>query len=193
MAAREGLLTTGVLAFPDRSVAELAHRLQGPGCVTVRLPDLGHDSQASGQRRGGGKLPAQCDTLGGVVEGGGQLVPLVQDLGQADVRQAQVGWLAALTDRAQRAQPASSAVLPDPAGAQTSTRPLATPSPSACARRGRGAKPGGGPGTCSLVASRTSWPDMATPAGAATGGSAAGELPQPGTWGRPAVIWTRCC
>jgi hypothetical protein len=37
-----------------------------------------------------------------VVEGGVQLVPLVQDLCQAHVRHAQMGWLAALTGRAQR-------------------------------------------------------------------------------------------
>src|SRR5215813_4895968 len=76
-----------------------------------------------------------------------------------------------------RAQPASSAVLPDPAGAHTSTRPLASPSPSARTRRRRGTKPGCGRGTCSLVASRTSCPDVATPAGAAIGRSAIGDLP----------------
>src|SRR5262249_41295988 len=76
-----------------------------------------------------------------------------------------------------RAQSASRAVLPNPAGAHTSTRPRARPSPSASARRRRGTKPGCGRGTCSLVASRTSGPDMATPAGAATDGSAIGDRP----------------
>ncbi len=80
----------------------LAHRLQGPGRVTVRVPDPGHDSQAGGQRRGEGKLPAQRDPPGGVVKGGGQLVPLVQDLGQAHVRRAREGCLAALADGVQR-------------------------------------------------------------------------------------------
>ena len=80
----------------------LAHRLQGPGRVTLRLPDPGHDSQAGGQRRGEGKLPAQRDPPGGVVEGGGQLVPLVQDLGQAHVRHARVGYAAAVAGRVQR-------------------------------------------------------------------------------------------
>ncbi len=80
----------------------LAHRLPGPGRVTVRLPDPGHDSQAGGQRQGEGKLPAQRDPAGGVVKGGGQVVPLVQDLGQAHVRRAREGWLAALTEGVQR-------------------------------------------------------------------------------------------
>jgi hypothetical protein len=58
--------------------------------------------------------------------------------------------------RPHRAQSsASNAVLPDPAGAQTSTRPRPSPSSSRSASRGRGTKPGG-PGTCSLVASSTS-------------------------------------
>ena len=65
-----------------------------------------------------------------------------------------------------RAQSASSDVLPNPAGAQISTLPRASPSPSARTRRGRGTKPGRGRGTCSLVASRASCPDMAAPAGA---------------------------
>ena len=80
----------------------LAHRLQGPVRVTMRVPDPGHDSQAGGQRRGEGKLPAQRDPPGGVVKGGRQLVPLVQDPGQAHVRQAQMGCLAALAGRVQR-------------------------------------------------------------------------------------------
>ena len=79
----------------------LAHRRQGPGCITVRLPDPGDDSQAGSQRRGEGKLPAQRDPLGGMVKGGGQLVPLVPESGQADVRHARVGCLAALADRVQ--------------------------------------------------------------------------------------------
>jgi hypothetical protein len=37
-----------------------------------------------------------------VVKRGGQLVPLVQDLGQAHVRQAQMGWLAAFAGPLQR-------------------------------------------------------------------------------------------
>src|SRR5260221_7801989 len=66
-----------------------------------------------------------------------------------------------------RAQSASSTVLPDPAGAQTTTSPRASPSSSRTASRGRGTKPGRGRGTCSLVASRTSCPDTATPPQAA--------------------------
>ena len=80
----------------------LAHRLQGPGRVTMRVPDPGHDSQAGGQRLGEGKLPAQRDPSGGVVKGGGQLVPLVQDLGQAHMRRAGDGCLAALAGLLQR-------------------------------------------------------------------------------------------
>src|SRR6266566_1027371 len=46
------------------------------------------------------------------------------------------------------------------------------------ARRGRGTNPGCGRGTCSLVASRASCPDAATPGGAAADGSAIGPTPQ---------------
>ena len=80
----------------------LTHRLPGPDRVTVRLPDPGHDSQAGGQRQGEGKLPAQRDPPGGVVKGGSQVVPLVQDLGQAHVRRAREGCLAALAEGVQR-------------------------------------------------------------------------------------------
>ena len=69
----------------------------------MRLPDPGHDSQAGSQRRGEGELPAERDPLGGVVKGGGHLVPLVQHLGQSHVRHAQMGRLAAaLTGDVQR-------------------------------------------------------------------------------------------
>jgi hypothetical protein len=68
----------------------------------VRVPDPRHNRQTGGQRRREGKLPAQRDPPGGVVKGGGQLVPLVQDLGQAHVRQAGEAGLAALAGRIQR-------------------------------------------------------------------------------------------
>src|SRR5580693_256461 len=74
-------------------------------------------------------------------------------------------------------QSASSAVLPNPAGAQTRISRRASPSSSASASRGRGTKPRCGRGTCNLVASSTSGPGAATPAGAATGGSAIGDPP----------------
>ena len=66
--------------------------------------------------------------------------------------------------------------------AHTSTRPRPRPSPSASTRRGRGTKPGCGRGTCSLVISRTSGPDMAIPADAApTGQPSVTDRPgQPG-------------
>ena len=77
--------------------------------------------------------------------------------------------------RRTEAQSASRAVLPDPAGAQTRTRPRSAPSSSRRARRGRGTNPARGPGTFSLVASSTSR--------AAAGGSVTGDLhahcPQP--------------
>src|SRR6266700_3613393 len=63
---------------------------------------------------------------------------------------------------------ARTAVLPYPAGAQTSTSPRASPSSSRPARRGRGTKPGRGRGRCSLVASTSSCPEIVTsPADAA--------------------------
>jgi hypothetical protein len=68
----------------------------------MRLPDPGHDHQAGGQRLGKGKLPTERDPAGGVVKGGGQLVPLVQDLGQAHVHRAGEGFLAALAEGVQR-------------------------------------------------------------------------------------------
>jgi hypothetical protein len=80
----------------------LVHRLHGPGRVTVRVPDPGHNRQADGQRWGVAKLPGQRDSPGGVVQGGVQLVPLVQDLGQAHVPQAHEGCRAALAESVQR-------------------------------------------------------------------------------------------
>jgi hypothetical protein len=65
-----------------------------------------------------------------------------------------------------RIQSASNAVLPKPAGADTKISAPASPSPSVSAKRGRATRPGGGRGTYSLVASRTSCPVGATPAGA---------------------------
>jgi hypothetical protein len=40
------------------SLPGLIHRLQGPGRVTVRVPEPGYDNQGGGQRRGEGKLAA---------------------------------------------------------------------------------------------------------------------------------------
>ena len=51
-----------------------------------------------------------------------------------------------------RAQSASSAVLPNPAGAPTRISRRASPSSSACTSRGRGTKPSCKRGTCPLVA-----------------------------------------
>ena len=75
-----------------------------------------------------------------------------------------------------RAQSTSKAVLPDPAGAQTSTRPRPSPSSSRSASRGLGTKPGRGPGTCSLVASRTSGSPSATADAAAAARSIIADL-----------------
>ena len=86
------------------------------------------------------------------------------------------------------AHPASGAVLPNPAGAQTSASPCTSPSLSASTRRRRGTKPGRRAGICSLVASRTSCLDTATPAGATADGSAVGDLPlSPASTLRPAA------
>jgi hypothetical protein len=79
-----------------------AHRLHGRRRVAKCVPDPGHDSQAGSQRRGEGKLPTLRDPPGGVVQGGGQLVPLVQDLGHAHVRRTYEGALATLAGRVQR-------------------------------------------------------------------------------------------
>src|SRR5262249_9553843 len=84
-----------------------------------------------------------------------------------------------------RAQSPSSVVLPNPAGAQTSTRPRASPTLSASTSRGRGTNPGWMRGTCSLVASSTSCPDGATRARRAAGGPAIGDLPLTATSNPP--------
>ena len=64
----------------------LAHRRQGPGRITVGLPDPRQGSQASGQRLGVGEPPAQRDSLSDMLERGVELVPLVGHLAQAHLR-----------------------------------------------------------------------------------------------------------
>ncbi len=67
--------------------------------------------------------------------------------------------------------------LTGPGRAHTRISRRASPCSSASTSRGRGMKPGCGRGTCSLVASRTSRSETATPSRGATGCSATGGLP----------------
>ena len=62
-----------------------------------------------------------------------------------------------------RAQSASTAVLPNPAGALTRMSCRASPSPSASTSRGRGTNPGCGPGTCKLGGQQHILPGQANP------------------------------
>ena len=75
------------------------------------------------------------------------LVADVTSVGEWSPECIRATWLGEPGRPTPRAQSASSAVLPNPAGAHTSTRPLASPSASASTKRRRGTKPGSGRGT----------------------------------------------
>jgi hypothetical protein len=161
------------------------HKVTSSGDLGLRAKHRrGADAALSPARR---RMPVPADAAGGRLS---PRSPGAPGPARPPCRQNRTGSLSAVSSDSQAtgrlpdgAQPASSAVLPDPAGAQTRISRRASPSPSASASRGRGTSPGRGRGTCSLVAARTSCPDTAAPRGAAADGSAISDPPpaQPAT------------
>ena len=69
-------------------VLGFAHRVEGSHAVTARLADPRQRRQADGQRQGVNELPAQADAVGGIVEGGVEIVALVGHLCEGNQRGA---------------------------------------------------------------------------------------------------------